>query len=77
MADLARELDMPTITLYSWITRGWVTAAQHPQPPHRWYVTADQTELTRLRELHTRSRGFGARQRFLQAHHHQQGEHAT
>ncbi len=76
MNDLARELDMPTITLYSWITRGWVTAAQHPQPPHRWYVAADQTELTRLREVRSRSRGFGARQRFLQAHHEQE-EHTT
>ena len=71
MADLARELDMPTITLYSWITRGWVTAAQQPEPPHRWYVTADQTELARLREVRTHSRGFGSRQRFLDAHQQQ------
>jgi hypothetical protein len=69
MADLARELDMPPITLYSWITRGWVTATQATAPPHRWYVTADHNELTRLREIRTHSNGFGSRQRYLHAQH--------
>lgn len=77
MRDLARELDMPPITLYSWITRNWVTAAQEPRPPGRWYITADPTELARLREIRTRSRGYGARQRFLQAHHHDQEDDPT
>jgi hypothetical protein len=45
---------MPDITLYSWITRGWVTAHQHPDPPHRWIIHADPTEIDRLRTLHQR-----------------------
>ena len=65
---------MPPITLYSWITRGWVTAAQQPEPPHRWYITADQHELARLREIRAHPQGFGARQLFLQAHHQQQDD---
>lgn len=72
MADLARELEMPPITLYNWITRGWVTAAQQPERPHRWYVTADQHELARLRAIRAHPQGFGSRQRYLQAHHQQQ-----
>jgi DNA invertase Pin-like site-specific DNA recombinase len=53
-SDLARHLGMPDITLYSWITRGWVTAHQHPDPPHRWIIHADPTEIDRLRTLHQR-----------------------
>jgi DNA invertase Pin-like site-specific DNA recombinase len=55
-ADLARHLGMPDITLYNWITRGWVTAHQHPDPPHRWIVHADPAEIDRLRTLHHRPR---------------------
>jgi len=55
-ADLARYLGMPDVTLYNWITRGWVTAHQHPDPPHRWIVHADPAEIDRLRALHHRPR---------------------
>jgi len=70
---LARELGMPPVTLYNWITRGWVTAHREADGPHRWYITADPAEITRLRDLRTHTNGHGTRQRFLQAH---QGEPA-
>ncbi len=56
LQDLATELSMPAITLYSWVRRGWVTAARkESRPPYRWIVRADPAELGDLRERRSRT----------------------
>lgn len=50
-ADLARHLNLPSPTLYSWMRRGWVEARQLVGPAGRWILWADAEELTRLRRL--------------------------
>jgi DNA invertase Pin-like site-specific DNA recombinase len=55
---LARQLDMPPATLYSWLRRGWVQARQLPGACGRWIVWADEDELGRLRRLRARSRSW-------------------
>ena len=50
-ADLARHLNLPSPTLYSWMRRGWVEARQLAGPAGRWILWADAEELTRLRKL--------------------------
>lgn len=52
-SDLARQLDMPHPTLYSWLRRGWVHARQLPGAQGRWILWADQEELDRLQRLRT------------------------
>lgn len=51
LSELAAELDMPWVTLYSWLRRGWVKGWKQPEPPHHWILQADATELSRLRAL--------------------------
>lgn len=51
LSELAAELDMPWITLYSWLRRGWVKGFKQKEPPHSWILQADATELCRLRAL--------------------------
>lgn len=47
--DLARELDMPSATLFSWITKGWVRARQAEHNGRNlWLVWADDAECERL-----------------------------
>jgi DNA invertase Pin-like site-specific DNA recombinase len=53
LADLAKELEMPLVTLYGWLRRGWLK-------PRRvrgeWVVAADPSErrrLTKLRREHS------------------------
>lgn len=56
LQDLARELSMPAVTLYSWVRRGWVAGARREtRPPYRWIVHADPAELTCLRERRART----------------------
>ena len=50
--DLARHLNLPQPTLYSWLRRGWVHARQLPVAGGRWILWADAEELDRLRQLH-------------------------
>jgi len=50
--DLARHLQLPNPTLYSWVRRGWVHARQLPVAGGRWILWADADELDRLRRLH-------------------------
>ena len=52
LAALAREIGMPTATLFGWLKRGWVTGRQDTRPPYRWIITADAAEVERLRALH-------------------------
>ena len=48
LPELALALEMPEVTLYNWVRRGWVTARQQPEPPKHWVVWADEAELERL-----------------------------
>ena len=52
LATLAREIGMPTATLFGWLKRGWVSGRQDTRPPCRWIITADSAEVGRLRALH-------------------------
>jgi hypothetical protein len=54
---LAAALRMPPATAYTWIYRGWVTAHRAPDDKH-WIITADHTELDRLRQLRDRPPGY-------------------
>jgi DNA invertase Pin-like site-specific DNA recombinase len=48
LADLAKELEMPLVTLYGWLRRGWLAARRvHGQ----WVVAADRDERRRLRRI--------------------------
>jgi DNA invertase Pin-like site-specific DNA recombinase len=49
--DLARHLELPLPTLYSWLRRGWVHARQLPVAGGRWIIWADADERDRLRRL--------------------------
>jgi DNA invertase Pin-like site-specific DNA recombinase len=53
LPDLAAELAMPVITLYSWVRRAWVQARQLTTgtTPRAWVIRADAQELARLRAL--------------------------
>ncbi|MFI7504703.1 hypothetical protein ACIBVL_40780 [Streptomyces sp. NPDC049687] len=54
LRDLAAELSMPSITLYAWARRGWVTVARKEgRPPYRLILWADRAELDRLRARRT------------------------
>jgi hypothetical protein len=55
---LARQLDMPPATLYSWLRRGWVHARQLPGVCGRWILCADEDELSRLGHLRGRQRSW-------------------
>lgn len=67
LADLARAVGMPPVTLFTWIRRGWVTGRQEAQPPRRWILWADEAELERLRARHHRPTGDAIRRRFVEA----------
>ena len=54
--DLARTLELPQPTLYSWLRRGWVNAKRLESERNRWILWADAQELDRLRRLRTCSR---------------------
>jgi DNA invertase Pin-like site-specific DNA recombinase/intergrase/recombinase len=47
--DLAAKLEMPTISLYTWIRRGWARARRVDGAHRPWAVWADANELARLR----------------------------
>jgi DNA invertase Pin-like site-specific DNA recombinase len=60
---LADELAMPTDTVFTWIYRGWLTAAK-PPGARSWIISANADELRRLRELRSLPRGHHARRRW-------------
>ena len=66
LADLARALDMPPVTLYFWLKRGEVRARRQ-QVAHRirWIVWADPTEVARLRQRHQRPAGAAAHEQWV------------
>lgn len=60
---LADALSMPSITLYTWLRRGWVKARKVPSEcaTGQWRVWADDDELARLRALRSAPRTRWAR----------------
>jgi DNA invertase Pin-like site-specific DNA recombinase len=67
LATLAREIGMPTATLFTWLKRGWITGRQDTRAPYRWIVTADRAEVERLRALHKLPAGHHNRRRWTDA----------
>lgn len=63
VATLAEELSMPVDTVYTWIYRGWLTAAKRPGHRHL-IITTDADELARLRELQSRPPGYHTKKRW-------------
>ncbi len=64
LPQLASVLQMPTVTLYSWVRRGWVKARQQSEFPKHWIIWADETELERLKAHRQQSTGEVLRQRW-------------
>ena len=65
LPDLAAALDMPQVTLHTWVHRGWVQGRRDDTPQHAWILHADPDELDRLRERRQRPNGYYTRHRFL------------
>jgi DNA invertase Pin-like site-specific DNA recombinase len=61
LAELAAELGMPKVTLYSWIRRSWVRARQEQERHCRWVVWANEGEVERLRRLRSLPAGHHVR----------------
>jgi hypothetical protein len=65
LPDLAAALDMPHVTLHTWIRRGWVHGRRDDTPQQAWILHATPDDLNRLRELRQRPNGYYTRHRFL------------
>jgi DNA invertase Pin-like site-specific DNA recombinase len=65
LPELAQAIDMPNVTLYHWIRRGWVRARQRRED-RRWVVWADETELKRLHRLHRLPKGDHTRRLWVE-----------
>jgi hypothetical protein len=48
LADLAKKLDMPVVTMYGWHSRGLIKTKR---VNGHWVAIADKTELRRLRRM--------------------------
>jgi hypothetical protein len=66
LLDLARELNMPPVTLYRWIYLGWVKARQYENRKKRWVIWADSKEIERLRQLRIEPIGSRLRRRWFE-----------
>lgn len=58
LSDLARKLDMPSVTLHRWVRVGWVHARKLSTPGGHWVIWADADELERMARLRTCPRGW-------------------
>jgi hypothetical protein len=59
LAELSRHLSIPQSTLVNWLRRGWLRGRQVAYTSHGiWLIQADETELSRLRALRSRSRAW-------------------
>jgi hypothetical protein len=47
---------MPTVSIYHWIYRGWITA-RHASGSNNWIITAADERLHQLRERRVRPPG--------------------
>ena len=61
---LAAELGMPTVTIYNWIYRGWITA-RHAPGTRNWIITAGDEQIRQLRERRARPPGYYNRARWV------------
>ncbi len=61
---LAAELGMPTVTIYNWIYRGWITA-RHVPGTRNWIITAGDEQIRQLRERRARPPGYYNRARWV------------
>ena len=62
LKELARELEMPEITLYCWLRKGKLIARQESQTSRSiWLIQANRTELERLRALRSAPRSWSKR----------------
>lgn len=59
--ELADELEIPEITLYGWLRRGWLTARKSQGRGSPWLVFMDNAEQQRLVDLRNRSARYGRR----------------
>lgn len=64
LPQLAGVLQMPTVTLYNWVRRGWVKARQQSEFPKQWIIWADEVELERLKTHRQQPTGAILRQRW-------------
>ncbi|QUY40343.1 recombinase family protein [Acaryochloris marina] len=64
LPDLAKHLEMPRVTLYHWLRRGWVKARQQSEHSRCWIVWADQAEVDRLKRYRQSPVGETLRQRW-------------
>jgi hypothetical protein len=64
LPQLASVLQMPTVTLHSWVRRGWVKARQQSEFPKHWIIWADEGELERLKTHRQQPTGAILRQRW-------------
>jgi hypothetical protein len=64
LRDLAACLQMPTVTLYNWVQRGWVKARQQSEFPKHWIIWADESEVQRLKTHRQQPQGEILRQRW-------------
>src|SRR6516164_3759782 len=60
---LSAELGMPTATIYNWIYRGWITA-RHAPGTRNWIITANDQQISQLRERRQRPPGYYTRARW-------------
>ena len=65
LQDLAQKLDMPDVTLYDWMRRGWVQALRQAEDGKRWILWADEEELARLRQWRAEPAGHKAHRRWV------------
>lgn len=54
LPELASHLQMPEVTLYTWVRRGWLHARQLDGKQGRWILWADSNELERFKRLRAR-----------------------
>lgn len=78
LPDLAAELDMPQVTLQTWVNRGWVRGWRDDTPQHGWILHADPGTLAELRQRRQRPNGYYTRRRYLnnQTPPAQEGDHS-
>ena len=62
--SLARALDMPAVTVYHWLSRGWLKARRTDRG--RWVIWADAAEVKRLGRLRSLPRGHHTRRNWIE-----------
>lgn len=67
LPDLAQEIPLPEVTLYTWLTRGWVRSRrEETSNGRRWILWANDAEIENLRERRRRPAGYYTRRRWVE-----------